>query len=255
MTGRLRGKTALVTGAASGIGREIAREFDREGASLILADIDESGMRETGSRLDASRETLRLDVTNEADWRHAEEFIRALPGKLDVAVNAAGISPERDTIEDCDVARWNRILEVNLSGTFLGCRTAVGLMKETGGGSIINIGSIRSIVASSTTLAYSTTKAGILGLTKSVALHCAEKRYGIRANVICPGGIATPMNDEKLSRESDPEAALEAWAAAYPIGRLGTPRDVARMAVYLASEDADFVTGAHFMIDGGFTAK
>lgn len=255
MTGRLNGKTALVTGAASGLGRQIALEFAEEGASLILADIEETGLRDSASLLPTPCETVRLDVTDDAAWREAARFIRGLPNRLDIAVNAAGVSPGRDTIEDCGFAQWNRIVAVNLSGTFLGCRTAVDLMKDTGGGSIINLGSIRSVVASSTTLAYSATKSGILGLTKSVALHCAEHRYDIRANVICPGGIMTDMNREKLSRESDPDATLKAWNAAYPMGRLGTAEEVAKMAVYLASDDAAYVTGAHFMIDGGFTAR
>lgn len=253
--GRLAGKTAFITGAASGIGREIAVQFADEGAGLVLADIDQKGLRKTVSITGDTATTVSLDVTSEKDWLLAAKTVRKSNERLDIVVNSAGISPDLDTIEDCSFTLWNKIVSVNLSGTFLGCQMAVDLMKATGGGSIINIGSVRSVVASPITLAYSTTKSGVLGLTKSVALHCAKKSYNIRANAICPGAITTAMHEDMLTRETDPDAALQDWISEYPIGRLGTAKDVALMAIYLASDESSFVTGANFMVDGGFTAR
>lgn len=253
--GRLAGKTAFITGAASGIGREIAKQFAQEGAVLVLADIDTDGLRQTASAIGTSTLQVSLNVTSEEAWRQAANAVRSQVESLDIVVNSAGISPDLDNIEDCSFSLWNQIVSVNLSGTFLGCQMAVDLMKATGGGSIINIGSVRSIVASPITLAYSTTKSGVLGLTKSVALHCAKKNYNIRANAICPGAITTAMHEDMLTRETDPDAALQEWVSEYPVGRLGTAQDVAMMAIYLASDDSSFVTGAHFMVDGGFTAQ
>jgi len=254
--GRLQDKVTLVTGAASGIGRETAVQFAKQGAYLILTDIDAEGLKKTAALIGPECETVDLDVTDDKQWGKVAALIHENHGCIDVIVNSAGIGPDHDNIEECSVDLWNRIVGVNLTGVFLGCQTAVDLMKDSGGGSIINVASIRSVVASPKTLAYSATKSGVLGLTKSVAMYCAERKYGIRANAICPGAVTTAMHDDMLAREAEgPDTTLEKWIAEYPIGRLGIAEDIAMMAIYLASDESGFVTGAHFMIDGGFTAK
>ena len=254
MVARVEGKVALITGAASGLGRASANRLSAEGATVILCDIDAEGLEETLETLPGAHRTFTLDVTCKDNWSRVTDLVVREFSDIDILINCAGVAPAPDNIEECSLETWHQNLEVNLTGTFLGCQTAVGIMREKGG-AIVNLASIRSLGSTPDTLAYSTSKAGVLGLTRSVALYCAKASYSIRANAICPGVIQTPMVEKWLSDEPDAAKALADIATTYPMGRVGRPDDVASMALYLASDESSFVTGAHFTVDGGFTAQ
>lgn len=250
MTGR-DGTVALVTGGASGIGRAIVERFEADGARVIIADIDERrGEALAGSLGDRVR-FLRLDVTCAGDWAAAIMATETQFGKLSCLVNNAGISGAGSiatTAED----DWARTMSVNATGTFLGCRAAVAAMAQTGG-VIINIASARGQRASAGQIAYCASKAAILSLTRSVALHCGEAGLAVRCNAVCPGLIDTAILDETKALLGD--AAATRLAAMQPLGRMGLPAEVASMAAYLASPEAGFITGATINVDGGFAIR
>lgn len=259
---RLEGKAALVTGAASGIGRACAARFAAEGASVIVSDLDLSGAQTAARDIGSGAEPMLLDVREERHWADAMASIRERFGRLDVLVNNAGITgfvpdsgphdPEHATL-----AAWRAVHATNLDGVFLGCRAAIAIMKPPlgRGGSIINISSRSGMVGISRAAAYASSKAGVRNHTKSVALYCAEMKYGIRCNSIHPGAILTPMWDPLLGATAEErKAAIASFAAEVPLGRMGSSEDVAHMALYLASEESAYVTGAEFTIDGGILA-
>lgn len=252
-SGRVAGKVALVTGAASGIGRQIAIRLAEQGASVVLADINAAGLAETAQLIGSDNESVPLDVRSETQWQQAVARARDRFGDLDILANCAGIAQNDDNVTSCTLAMWEEVMAVNVTGVFLGCRTALPAMRR--GGSIINLGSMRSFVGSAERLAYATSKSALLGLTRSVALHCARDGREIRANVICPGGINTALGAKLLESEIDPAGAEAREIAEYPVGRLGQPDDVAWLAIYLASDESRFVTGASLLVDGGFTAQ
>jgi len=249
---RLRGKVALVTGGASGIGFATGLRFAQEGASVVLADIDQAGATRAAARADGL-EAAALDVTDEAAWEAAVDGIVARHGRLDVLVNSAGIAPFAD-IEACTTAEFHRVMAVNVDSVFFGCRYAVRAMKSRGG-SIVNISSVSGLIGGHNTAAYNASKGAVRLLTKSVALHCARRRYGIRCNSIHPTFIETPMVESVLQQTRDPAGTREKLVASVPLGRMGTAREVADMILYLASDESQFVTGAEFVIDGGMTAS
>lgn len=247
---RLKDKTALITGAASGLGAAMAALFVREGAHVAVTDISEAEGRATANRLGAAAAFWRLDVTDEQQWETVMAEVLRRFGKLDVVVNNAGIS-EPANVEDETLAHWRRTMAINADSVFLGTKHGVRAMKDTGGGSIINISSALGIKAGSVYAAYCASKAAVRLLTKAAALHCAERHYNIRCNTIHPGAIRTPMMERYLEAAADPDAAYRAFAAAHPLGRVGEPDDIAYAALYLASDEAKFVTGEELCVDGG----
>jgi NAD(P)-dependent dehydrogenase (short-subunit alcohol dehydrogenase family) len=256
--GRLAGKVALVTGAARGIGEGIVRSFVREGATVWLTDIDEEGGRALARELGAPQYFAKLDVAQESDWSVVDDLIAA-EGRLDILVNNAGITgfeagpgphdPEHVTIEE-----WHRVHRVNLDGTFLGCRAAIRAMRPHGTGSIINISSRSGLVGIPGAAAYASSKAAIRNHSKSVALWCAGQGLKIRCNSVHPAAILTPMWEAMLGSGPDREAKMAAFVADTPLKRFGTVEEVAALVLFLASDEATYITGSEFDIDGGLLA-
>jgi NAD(P)-dependent dehydrogenase (short-subunit alcohol dehydrogenase family) len=248
-SGVLIGKTAIVTGAGSGIGRGIATLFAREGANVVLADRNAEVGEKTTSEIEADGGNaifLQGDVTNPDYHRHLVTLAKWTFGHLDIAINNAGISLPPTPVADISVETWDRIVSVDLSGVFYAVRAQIPAMLEAGGGTIVNIASAAGLVAMPGIGAYVAAKHGVVGLTKSVAVEYGQQ--GIRANAIAPGFIDTP-----LSRHFPPEqrARLAAYA---PMNRLGSVDEVAMLALFLAGAASSFVTGAAIPIDGGTVA-
>lgn len=243
---RLTGKTALVTGGASGLGAAIATRFAAEGAKVVVADIDAAAGEMFARSLGAAARFLALDVTREESWA----AVLSKLDRLEILVNNAGITTH-GSIEDITLAQFRHELEVDLIGTFLGCKLALPLLKASGAASIINMSSLCGVRAQADLVAYNAAKAAVGHLTKSVALHCARNRHGIRCNSIHPGAIHTPILDKVMAQVDDGQALYDGWVAGHPIGRLGRPDEIAAIAVYLASDESGFTTGAEMRIDGG----
>jgi len=247
---RLEGKVALVTGAASGIGEEISRFFAREGAKVAVADIsDEQGEGVVSEIAQAGGDAffIRLDVTQEEQWERAIALVEERYGKLNVLVNNAGISV-RKLVENAELEDWHRIMEVNATGTFLGTKHAIPALRRAGGGSIINMASAHAIVGDVGHPAYFASKAGVRLLTKATAIQHAKDN--IRANSIHPGFVETPM-----TAAFHASGAAEHRMAKTPLGRLAVPADIAWGALFLASDEAAYMTGSELIIDGGVTAQ
>jgi 3(or 17)beta-hydroxysteroid dehydrogenase len=251
--GRVDGKVAIVTGAASGIGRACARRLAEEGARVVAADRDEAGGTQTAMLLGPPHMFVALDVTDEAAWpRIVDDVVRTF-GRLDILVNAAGIVVVAD-IEHTTLEQWRAVNAVNGDGVFLGCREAFRAMRAAGGGSIINVSSVAGLVGRGELAAYCASKGAVRLLTKSVALHGARNGANIRCNSVHPGVIDTPMFDALAAAAPDPVAARKRFAGWNPQGRVGEVDDVAHLVVYLASDESKFVTGAELVVDGGATA-
>jgi len=253
---RLHGKRAVVTGGAKGIGRAIVERFLEEGASVLLTDIDEDAGADAARALGA--DFMKQDVGDEASWPALMSEMRTKFGGLDVLVNNAGLgdlakgnSPEDTSLED-----WRRIFRVNAEGVFLGCRAAIPIMAESGGGSIVNLSSLAALVPTPFITAYGASKAAVLQLSKSIALHCAQQGYKIRCNTIHPGQITTPMHDGLIrdiaAGAGAPEEAVRAdFLSRIPTGEFGQTRDIANAALFLASDEARHMTGEQMVVDGG----
>lgn len=248
----LKNKVVLVTGAASGIGRAIAMVAAREGARLVLSDIDAHAGQETVKQVRAlGAEVLfaTSDVGKPEDAQALVDQALAHYGQLDVACNNAGIGGATALLADYPLDAWAQVINTNLSGVFFGMKAQIPAMLRSGGGAIVNTASILGMVGMATAPAYTAAKHGVIGLTKAAAI--AYSGQGLRINAIGPGFIHTPMINA-LEEDPDVKAAL---IAAHPIGRLGLPEEVAELVVWLASSRASFVTGAYYPVDGGYLAR
>jgi len=255
MADRLKGKIALITGAAQGLGAAMTAAFVAEGARVLMTDINEAGVAAEAAKHGAAASWVKHDVTSQADWTAAIEAAKARYGGLHILVNNAGIAIG-GTIESLSFADWQRTHAVDLDSVFLGCQTALPLMvasAASGHGAILNISSIAAMIADANMAAYNSAKAGVRHLTKSVALHCARQRYNITCNSIHPVFVDTPIIDGFGFKSARDEIVVK-LARQVPIGRIGQPTDVAMAAVYLCSDEAAFVTGAELAIDGGISA-
>jgi NAD(P)-dependent dehydrogenase (short-subunit alcohol dehydrogenase family) len=251
--GVLAGKIVLVTGAASGIGLRTAERCAAEGANVALADraIERlPAALEAARRCGGEHRTVGLDVTLEEDWIRGVGEVEAAYGRLDVLVNNAG-GGRFQMLADMSFTEWRAAIAVNLDSVFLGTKHAMPLLARSGRGAIVNVSSIRGHVAGLGTAAYAAAKAGVRLLTKSTALECAAARNGVRANSVDPGHVETPLTDGALA---DPEAR-RAMIASIPLGRMAQTKEIADAIVFLASDQASFITGSEIIVDGGFTAQ
>lgn len=254
--GRVRNKIALVTGAAQGIGAAIADLLAREGAKVLLTDINIEGAehraRDINARNPGSAVSSLQDVTDEGQWVRTLETVHSRFGALHVLVNNAGVGSVAN-VEDETFENWRRVHAIDLDSVFLGSKHAIPLIADSGGGSIINISSISGVIAGHNLAAYNSAKAAVRHLSKSIALHCAKVRNGIRCNSVHPVFIDTPILDG-IAAGADRSVALEKLARQIPIGRVGRPDDVAYAVLYLASDESSFVTGSEIRVDGGISA-
>jgi NAD(P)-dependent dehydrogenase (short-subunit alcohol dehydrogenase family) len=253
MTGRLEGKVALITGAGSGMGRAAAELFAREGARVVVSDVVVDGGNETVAAIQAAggeATFVRSDVSQWDDCAAMVEHATDTYGALHVLYNNAGIFPADDGgVLDTPESTWEKVMEINLKGVWLGCRAGIPAMIASGGGSIVNVASFVALMGAATAqIAYTASKGGVLSMTREIAVEYA--RQGIRANSLCPGPIQTPLLEELLS---DPERRARRMVH-IPMGRLGRAEELARAALFLASDDASFMTGAQLVVDGGITA-
>lgn len=256
---RLHNKIVVITGAARGIGRAIAQLFQREGAYVIVTDIDDTQGPIVAAEIGEGAEYRHLDVSSERAWEAFASYIQKTFGRLDVLVNNAGITGFMSQTgpfdpEELDLASWHEVHKVNLDGVALGCKYAIKLMKHSRAASIVNISSRSGMVGIPAAAAYASSKAAVRNHTKTVALYCAERGYPVRCNSIHPGAILTPMWEMMLGEGEAREKAIEAIAADVPLGHMGEPQDVAYAALYLASDESKYVTGAELTIDGGILA-
>lgn len=255
---RLKNKISLITGAARGIGKSVAELFHQEGAIVIISDIRDDEGQNVAKSLTDRNEYLHLDVQYEDEWQKTADYILEKYGRLDVLVNNAGITGFLETsgpfdAENVDLYSWEEVHRVNLNGVMLGCKYGIKLMKNKGG-SIVNISSRSGVVGIPGAVAYASSKAAVRNHTKSVALYCAEKNYNIRCNSIHPAAIMTPMWDAMLGEGEQRQKAVESVESGIPLGYFGEPIDVAYGALYLASDEAKYVTGIELTIDGGILA-
>jgi len=255
---RLEGKIALITGAARGIGAAIAKTFTQQGAIVILTDIVDDAGKKQAIACGPKAKYHRLDVRLEDDWKRVTAAVIAENGGLDILVNNAGITGFAETSgphdpENLDLVSWQAVHDTNLTGVALGCKYAIKAMKGRCG-SIVNISSRSGLVGIPGATAYASSKAGVRNHTKSVALYCAEKGLGIRCNSVHPAAILTPMWDPMLGEGEGRKQAMAAVAKDIPLGYIGAPEDVAFAVLYLASDEARYITGIELTVDGGILA-
>ncbi|MCH8862092.1 MAG: glucose 1-dehydrogenase [Proteobacteria bacterium] len=266
--GRVAGKVALVTGAASGLGRAIALMLAREGARLVVTDINLEGVQGVAAEIGESATAIAAtaiaataiaataiahDVTDPEQWQAVLDSIEADHGALDILVNNAGIGGVGGNVEETTLEDWRHLHVVDLDSVFLGCKLALPLMRRSGAGSIINISSIAGILADRNMAAYNSAKAAVTHLTKSVALHCARSGEGVRCNSLHPAFIDTPIIDA-IAPHLPREELLAKLGRQIPLGHVGAPDDVAHAVLFLASDESLFITGTEIRIDGGISA-
>ena len=250
--GRLDGKVAIVTGAGGGIGAAIVERFAAEGAAVVAADVDGERLRGVAERAGGEVSWQRCDVSDSEQVRLLVATAVERYGRLTTMCNNAAVSIP-GSVEEVSEEDFDRTIAVNLRGVFLGCKHAVPALLAGGGGSIVNTGSVNSLVAEPFLTAYVASKGGVLMLTKAVALDYATR--GIRCNCICPGWVDTPINHPHAERMGGLDGVLESLPEWQPIGRQGYPEEIAAAALYLASDESAFMTGSAFVIDGGMTAR
>lgn len=258
---RLKNKIAFITGGTQSIGKAIATLFLQEGATVII-----SGSRDQkegtliAESLGATVTYYTLDVANEVQWQNVMDNINQRYGRLDILINNAGIEypaqsdPDLQNPENCSLADWKRVHEVNVESIFLGCKYALSLLKKSKAASIINMGSRSALVGVPASAAYSSSKAAVRNYTKTIAIYCANQGYSIRCNVIHPAAIATHMWDKELGIDEKRAQRAKAFAQKIPLRRMGTANDIAYATVYFASDESLFVTGTELIIDGGIMA-
>ena len=251
--GRLSGKTALITGGASGIGRATAQMMAREGARLAIADRNGEGVARLASEIGDAAFPIEMDVTVIGQWTEALGSVEKQLGALQILVHSAGVGGI-GTIEDTAPEEWRRVHAVNLDAVFYGTQAALPLMRRHPPGSIVILSSISGIVAARNLAAYNSSKAAVRHLSKSIALHCARQGYGIRCNSVHPTFIDTPMVEGMFASLGGPDAARAKLGRQIPLGRIGDPDDVAHAIIYLASDESKLMTGAEIVLDGGLSA-
>lgn len=251
--GRVQDKVALITGGASGIGFATAKLLLDEGARIAIADRDQSRSNSAVEALGRNACFFQLDVTREDEWVAVTDAVAGEFGRIDIVVNNAGVVLFKD-VETTRLEEWRELMAVNLDGVFLGCKHAIRVMKDRGGGSIINMSSVAGLIGHSGLAAYGASKAGVRLLTKSVALHCARKGYNIRCNSVHPSFADTPMLQSIIAAARNPEKMAASCNTAAPLGRLAQPLEIARTILFLASDESSFTTGAELVVDGGMTA-
>jgi NAD(P)-dependent dehydrogenase (short-subunit alcohol dehydrogenase family) len=252
---RVKGKVAVVTGSGGGMGRAEALLLAREGAKVVVTDIDESAAGTVAAEINAQGGNSicsKHDVASETDWSRVFSKTIDAFGRLDILVNNAGVIIYK-TIEDTSLAEWRWLMSINLDGIFLGTRAAIATMKNSGGGSIINIASVAGLIGNPDACAYHASKGGVRAFSKAAAIECSKAGYGynIRVNSIYPGVVNTAMADDLKKDEAKYKTALS-WHA---MGHFGEPEDVAYGVLYLASDESKFLTGSELVIDGGWTAR
>jgi NAD(P)-dependent dehydrogenase (short-subunit alcohol dehydrogenase family) len=258
MNKRLIGKCALITGASSGIGSAVAEKFAREGAKIgINYSRNDEGAEETLRKVRSAGSEgflLKGDISDPESARTMTEKLVNTFGSIDVLVNNSGIgSGTPDRVTDIDQRDWDRVLAVNLTGAELMCKYVIPFMIKNGGGSIINVSSIRGLLGNPYLASYSTSKGGLVILTKQLACDYASE--GIRVNCICPGFTGTEMFNGYLEKQDDPEGARNSFAAMAPLNRIGTPEEMADSVLFFASDNSSFITGVALPVDGGYTAN
>jgi NAD(P)-dependent dehydrogenase (short-subunit alcohol dehydrogenase family) len=260
--GRLAAKTALITGAASGIGSATAVLFAREGAKVAVTDIDQNGAQSTADEiisLGGAAVAYALDVTSEDEWQRVINDLLEKWRRFDILVNNAGISFARPLAE-MSLAEWRRVFTVNLDGVFLGTKHGTNAMRKGGGGSIVNVASASGIKAGAGASAYCASKAAVRMFSKVIALECAQNGDNIRVNTVSPGGVMTPMWEsmgfwqDLKAQTGSTEATWQAMSQDLPLKRFAKPEDIAAAILYLASEESAYVTAADLVLDGGYTA-
>jgi NAD(P)-dependent dehydrogenase (short-subunit alcohol dehydrogenase family) len=251
--GRLEGKVALITGGGSGIGREISTLFAAEGAKVMIADYVVGGGEETKNRIKKSggeANFVKADVSKTADVKNAIQATVDTYGKLDILINNAGVMQKMAPVHETSEDEWERVININLKGVFLGMKYAIPVMLKGGGGVIVNAASVAGLVGFGNSIAYCASKGGVVQLTKVAALDYATQN--IRVNCVCPGVIWTPMVQ---AITGDNKQVIAQFTGMEPVGRMGQPEEVARAYLFLASDDASFITGVALPVDGAFVAQ
>lgn len=255
MAGRLEGKVALITGAGGGQGRAAAVLFAKEGARVVVTDVNAEGGAETVQMVQAAGGQAVFQATDVSQAAQVEAAVRVAVetyGALHIMYNNAAVLHRKDaTVTNLDEDIWDLVVDINLKGVYLGCKYAVPEIIKAGGGSVINVSSLAGLIGIGNVHAYTAAKGGVISLTRAVAMGYAAQQ--VRCNVICPGGVDTPMMAHVFHNPNP--RFREMSAKGHPIGRLGTPEDIASMALYLASDESSWVTGSVFTIDGGYAAR
>ena len=247
---RVEGKVCIVTGAASGVGREDALLLASEGAKVVLTDLNEEAGRQVAAEIGDNAIFVRQDIASEADWQNVIKVTLENFGRLDVLVNNAAILAMA-SIEDTSLELWQKVQRINSDGYFLGCKYAIAAMKDSGGGSIINMSSVAALGGLPLFCAYSASKGAVAALTRSIAMHCKQQGYRIRCNSVHPDGINTPMTQALAGGQPISQEELDKD----PMNRMCAPRDIANLVVFLASDESRFINGSELRIDNAQTVS